>query len=103
MINLKFEISASWRSNKLWDILWNISGSVTKHKAIEFNGYYRTGHIINVEFDLRFQGDHAGARIMLGLFGYEVELHFYDMRHWDYDRHTWEMYNNESEVNRGRG
>lgn len=91
MITLNFGIAMPWRSDKVWDILWNISRSVTKHKAWEFNGY-RTGHLINVEFDLRFQGDHAGARVMLGLFGYEVELHFYDMRHWDYDRHTWECY-----------
>jgi hypothetical protein len=91
MILLQFNVSNPWRSDKVWDILWSINRSVTKHKAIEFNGY-RTGHFINMEFDSRFQGNHAGARIMLGLFGYEVEIHFYDIRHWDYDRHTWESY-----------
>jgi hypothetical protein len=91
MINLNFGIDMPWRTDKVWDILWNISRSVTKYKAWEFNGY-RTGRFINVEFDLRFQGDHAGARVMLGVFGYETELHFYDMRHWDYDRHAWECY-----------
>jgi hypothetical protein len=91
MINLNFNMAMPWRSDNVWDILWNISRSVTKHKAIEFNGH-RTGRFINVEFALRFRGDHAGARVALGLFGYEVELHFYDMRHWDYDSHTWECY-----------
>ena len=87
MINLNFSIANPWRRD-LWNILWNIGRSITKHKAVEFNGY-RTGHVIDVEFDLRFTGDHAGARVMLGLLGYAVELHFYDMRHWDYDRNTW--------------
>jgi len=89
MIDLNFSIANPWHSNSVWDILWNISRSITKHKAVEFNGY-RTEYIIDVEFNAKFTGDHAGARIMLGLFGYAVELHFYDMRHWDYDRNTWE-------------
>lgn len=80
-----------WRSAKVWDILWNISRSVTKHKAWEFNGY-RTGRLINVDFHWTLQGDHAGARLMLGVFGYEVELQFYDTRHWNYDTNTWECY-----------
>ena len=91
MINLNFSMAMPWRSAKVWDILWNISRSVTKHKAWEFNGY-RTGRLINVDFHWTLQGDHAGARLMLGVFGYEVELHFYDTRHWNYDTNTWECY-----------
>jgi hypothetical protein len=91
MITLNFGIAMPWRSAKVWDILWNISRSVTKHKAWEFNGY-RTGRLINVDFHWTLQGDHAGARLMLGVFGYEVELQFYDTRHWNYDTNTWEYY-----------
>ena len=91
MITLNFGIAMPWRSSKVWDILWNISRSVTKHKAWEFNGY-RTGRLINVDFHWTLQGDHAGARLMLGVFGYEVELQFYDTRHWNYDTNTWECY-----------
>jgi len=29
---------------------------------------------------------------MLGLLGYDVELQFYDTRHWNYDANTWECY-----------
>jgi len=91
MINLNFSMAMPWRSAKVWDILWNISRSVTKHKAIEFNGY-RSGRLINVDFHWTLQGDHAGTRLMLGVFGYEVELQFYDTRHWNYDTNTWECY-----------
>ena len=86
MINLNFNIANPW-SNR-WNILWNKSGLISKYKAWEFNGY-STGHIINAEFRWTLKGDHAGACLMLGLLGYEVELHFYDTRHWDYDRNTW--------------
>jgi hypothetical protein len=86
MINLDFNIHNPWSDT--WIILWNKSGLISKYKAWEFNGY-RTTHLINLEFRLRPRGDHAGARIMLGLFGFDVELHFYDTRHWDYDNNTW--------------
>ena len=91
MINLDFSIAIPWRSAKVWDILWNKSGSISQHKAWEFNGYC-TGRVINLEFEWTLQGDHAGVRIMLGVFGYETELAFYDTRQWDYDVNTWKSY-----------
>jgi hypothetical protein len=91
VINLNFSIANPWRTDKVWDILWSKSGSITRNKAWEFNGY-RTGYFIDVEFCWTLQGDHAGARIMWGVFGYEVELQFYDTRHWNYDTNTWECY-----------
>jgi hypothetical protein len=90
MINLNFTISNPWSSR--WDILWSLRKIVGKNKAVEFNGY-RTNHIINADFNFKPAGDHGGARIMLGVFGFDVELHFYDTRHWDYDTNTWETYN----------
>ena len=89
MINLDFSIANPWRTNKVWDILWSKSRLITQNKAWEFNGY-RTGYIIDVDFELRFKGDHAGARVMLVLLGYGVELHIYDTRHWDYVKNGWE-------------
>ena len=91
MINLDFSIVNPWRTDKIWNILWSKSGSITRNKSWEFNGYH-TGNIINVEFRWTLQGDHAGAYLMLGVFGYQVELHFYDTRHWDYDANTWKCY-----------
>jgi hypothetical protein len=91
VINLNFGIAMPWRSAKGWDILWSKSGIITRNKAWEFNGY-RTGRLINLDFEWTLQGDHAGARIMLGLLGYEVELQFYDTRHWNYDTATWNCY-----------
>jgi len=89
MINLQFNIYNPWSSR--WTILWNKSKSIGKNKAVEFNGY-RTNHIINIDFSFKPAGDHGGAWIMLGLFGFDVELYFYDTRHWDYLTNTWEYY-----------
>ena len=89
MINVNFILYNPW-SNR-WNILWNRSRSIGKNKAVEFNAY-RTNHIINVDFSFRPRGDHAGSRIMLGLLGYDIELHFYDCRHWNYTTNTWEVY-----------
>lgn len=90
MIDFSFNISNPW-SNR-WGILWNKSKFISKNKAVEFNGY-RTNHIIGIDFNFRPTGDHGGARIMLGLLGYDIELHFYDTRHWDHKTNTWEVYN----------
>ena len=86
MINLNFELRNPWSIDP-WNILWTRSRLIGKYKAIEFNGY-RSSHVISVDFNLKPQGDHAGARIMFGVLGYNVELHFYDTRH-----HYWESHN----------
>ena len=91
MINLNFNIVNPWRTDKVWNILWSKSGSITKNKAWEFNGY-RTDRIINIEFHWSLKGDHAGARLVFGVFGYEIELEFYDTRHWDFEKNTWKCY-----------
>jgi hypothetical protein len=80
-----------WSTNAVWHTLWDKHGSITRNKAWEFNGY-RAGNLITVGFHWTLQGDHAGVHVMLGLFGYETELHFYDTRHWNYDTNTWECY-----------
>ena len=89
MINLNFNVYNPWSDT--WTILWNRSRFIGKNKAVEFNGY-RTNHIINVDFNFKPVGDHGGVRIMLGLLGHNVELHFYDIRHWNYLTNTWEYY-----------
>jgi hypothetical protein len=86
MINFNFTVVNPWGSR--WDTLWTKSRFLSTNKAVEFNGY-RTGSLITVEFDLRFRTDHAGVRLLLGVFGYGAELHLYDTRHWDCEWDTW--------------
>jgi hypothetical protein len=89
MINFNFSLSNPW-SNR-WKTLWTKHRLLYTNKVVEFNGY-KTNSLITVDINLSLQTDHAGLRLMLGLFGYEVEVHFYDTRHWDSEKDTWEVY-----------
>ena len=89
MINFNFNISNPW--SRRWDIVLTKSRLFKKHIGAEFN-IYRSNTIVNVEFNLSTHTDHAGLRLMLGLFGYEVEFHLYDTRHWDHEKKEWCSY-----------
>lgn len=65
-----------------WRVLFNRSGQVFKNKAWEINTY-RSTSIVSFEFRYCIRSDHAGTRLSFGAAGYELELHFYDTRHWD--------------------
>lgn len=80
MLNLNFNITNPWSTD--WRFLFGKSGLLAKHKAWEFNGY-QTHHIIDINFNLSFTGDHPGVFVMLGLVGYSLELSIYDTRHGD--------------------
>jgi hypothetical protein len=86
MINLNLKIENPW--NDRWHMIWCKNGVFNKHKAWEFNGYL-TNSIVEVYFDLKLTGDHAGLKVLLSLFGYTSELNIYDRRHWDYETNTW--------------
>jgi hypothetical protein len=90
MINFEFRLENPF-SNR-WDMLYLSSKLLGKHKAVEAN-IYRTNTIISISLKVSIKGDHAGIHIMGGVLGYEGELHFYDTRHWDYEKNTWCTYN----------
>jgi hypothetical protein len=89
MISFNFNLRNPWSDR--WNTIWYKGGLLLEHKAWEFNGY-RTHHIIDIDGSLSFTGDHAGFHLMIGLFGYSVELHIYDTRHWNYEKKAWETY-----------
>jgi hypothetical protein len=80
MINFNLSIINPWSDR--WNTLFFKNGLLANHKAWEFNGY-RTHHLVDVNFQLSFTGDHPGVFIMLGLVGYSLELSVYDTRHGD--------------------
>ena len=89
MINLKFAIEYPFtRSafNHSFNRCWN---TPFKNKYFEFEVFHDCVYLINFNFDWTTRCDHAGIRLELGLFGYELFLHFYDNRHWDYHTNTW--------------
>ena len=89
MINLKFAIDYPFTKlafnhsfNRCWETFF-------KNKYFEFEVLQDCEYLINFNFDWRSRCDHAGVKLQLGLFGYELIFQFYDNRHWDYHANTW--------------
>ena len=71
-----------------WQCVWSKTGPLLTNKAWEVN-FYRNSCIAKVDCQISTTGDHAGIRMSVGVFGREIELVFYDVRHWDHDQGTW--------------
>ena len=91
MLNFDFQLINPFGNR--WDCIVSKYGNFSKNKAWEAN-VYKTHSFICISFSLSFGSDHAGLRMQAGLLGYEVELHFYDTRHWDDDTNKWAVYDN---------
>ncbi len=89
MINLNFAIDNPF--SERFAILASASKKLTKNKAIEASAY-RAATIITLSLDYTIRQDHAGLRIVVGLFGYEFQMHIYDVRHWDDEKQQWAVY-----------
>ena len=53
--------------------------------------------LLHFEFRIAWKTDHAGVSLWLGLLGFDVGLHFHDIRHWDYENNRWEVYEEDGE------
>lgn len=74
-----------WASIKSWtgDTPW-------RHKHWEIQ-IMRVSNLFRIVFSWIVREDHAGANLELALFGYQIDLRFYDSRHWNTETNTWEL------------
>jgi len=66
---------------------------VSKNKSIEVQiskWNTRTYTIFGINSRLSFKEDHAGFKFELELFDRSLIFNFYDHRHWNYEKDTWE-------------
>jgi hypothetical protein len=89
MINFDLQILHPF-SNR-WESIASKHKKFGANKAWEAN-VYKTHCIISLSFRFTTRTDHAGLNIQAGLFGYEFEFHFYDIRHWDEATNKWAKY-----------
>lgn len=87
MINLSIRLSNPFSDR--WGCIVTKSFLFGK-KGLELNAY-KTNTIVNADLRVSTRCDHAGLHLMLGLLGYEAELHYYDTRHWDYEKNRWNV------------
>ena len=90
MINLKFSVTNPWWDR--FDSLYTASGSTLfKNKFWEIQTM-KSDDILTFDLRVTARQDHAGVDLWLGLFGYAVNLQFYDNRHWDNELKDWQVY-----------
>ena len=89
MIDLNFAIENPF--SERFAMLASTSTKLSKHKAVEASAY-KASNIITLSLSYCIRQDHAGLRIVIGLFGYECQLHIYDTRHWDCENNCWAVY-----------
>jgi len=90
VVNLKVELSNPFSDR--WASLYDIGGSLSKHKRWEFQ-VMKTNTIVEMSIHLNIHCDHAGLNIDVGLLGYSANLIIHDTRHWDYEFNKWEVFN----------
>jgi len=86
MFNIGFGIAWPWSHR--WDNLSNMDCSLSENKALEIN-VYRNSILLEARLEISHAEDHAGATVWLGLLGFNLEIRFYDKRHWNYDANRW--------------
>ena len=88
MIELSFNISHPFETKfkNFWCKAW---ATPIKNKFIELE-VHTTQSLIGFNFLWSTRRDHAGIDIQLLLIGYCIHFNFYDTRHWDYNKNTWD-------------
>lgn len=73
-----------------WYKIKSYHRQLSKNKHLEVETFFSNYNLFSFEFDLKPVGkDHAGARFKLNILGIELEINFYDSRHWDYKNKCW--------------
>lgn len=67
-----------------------------KHLEIQISHWGQAMDLISLTLSTPITGqDHAGIMFHLDILGYGLIINFYDNRHWDHDKNTWETYNDD--------
>ena len=69
-----------------WSRVWRVHSLQHKNFELEF---LRTENLLHVNLDINPWTDHGGSSLMLGVLHHEININFYDTRHWDRDHSSW--------------
>ncbi len=87
MISLNFNLRNPW-SNTFENLLCRSYSTPFKNKFIELE-ITRDFTLVSFRFNWTVRQSHAGLDLELGVFGYNVNFQFYDVRHWDSENGRW--------------
>ena len=88
MISLNFNIRNPW-SNTFKNLWCRAYNTPFKNKFIELE-LTQDFTIVSFRFNWTVRQSHAGLDLEAGLFGYCLHFQFYDSRHWDSEKDSYE-------------
>jgi hypothetical protein len=88
MISLNFNIRNPW-SNTFKNLWCRAYNTPFKNKFIELE-LTQDFTIVSFRFNWTVRQSHAGLDLEAGLFGYCLHFQFYDNRHWDQKKDSYE-------------
>lgn len=97
MINFNIELQNPWAKENFKNLFFRF-WKLSKHKGAEFEIIRYAESFLTVNFKWSTRTDHAGVSLELALFGYQMSVSVYDIRHWDYGTNAWKIYNKEDEI-----
>ncbi len=94
MINLRLSLTNPWW-NRFETVYFRANNTPFKHKFYELQ-VMKSDDIVSFDLRITTRCDHAGIDLWLGLFGYSINLNFYDNRHWNSKEGRWMFYTEEN-------
>ncbi len=91
LLHTRLELTNPWSKDRFKN-LGCVSGRISKNLAWELEHTFYDGTIVDFDFSISRQEDHAGLECVLGVLTYGIHFRIYDIRHWDYGRGQWENY-----------
>jgi len=93
MISINFNLRNPW-SNTFKNLWCRSYATPLKNKFIELE-VTQDFTLLCFMFNWTVRQSHAGLELEVGLFGYNVAVHFYDNRHWNVKEGRWMFYTEE--------
>jgi len=88
MISFRLHVDTPWK-REFFRNLGSLHGKLSKNLAWEIEHTYYSDALVDAEFELCRQQDHAGLEIVIGVLGYGIGVRLYDIRHWNEQEQTW--------------
>lgn len=91
MIYINFYLLNPWKKGLEYKNLYHKLVKVTKHKSIYIELLHTKTTLIGFCVDIHpFKTSHAGFDVNFALFGYSLQIEFFDNRHWNFEKDCWE-------------
>lgn len=89
MISLNFNLRNPW-SNRFENLWCRSYATPFENKFVELE-VTRDFNLVSFRLNWTVHQSHAGLDLEIGVCGYNINFQFYDHRHWNSKKKTWEI------------